>query len=438
MSQNEPLCGYIYAFRGVRPMIGTAPNSSPASAPATASQRYRAFLSYSHKDSAWGNWIHGALESYRIPKELIGRATRLGPVPAKLRPIFRDRFDLAASHALGQTIDAALAASDNLIVLCSPASARSLYVNEEIRRFKLLGKTDRILALIVDGEPHDPARECFPDSLKYKIDADGKTTTEADLEPIAADARAHADGKDLAKLKLIAGLLGIGLDEIRKREAIAERRRRRIWMFLAGAMTGLAAVAFAGFWVAVLRTKDAERRFEIAFKAADGLVRRVNSMQDRFGVPEPVLEAMMTDAISQLDRLTQESGAASDLFRFRQAEAHLLAADLAKRRGGRAAEPARQGFRPAHPAHGRRSGQPPRLAPGDGQCINAPRRDAVGRKRTRPRARGLCERGQDHGGTGRPTDGDARAAQRSRRGVGRARPACGGRAQGSGGARPHA
>ena len=341
MSQNEPLCGYIYAFRGVRPMIGTAPNSSPASAPATASQRYRAFLSYSHKDSAWGNWIHGALESYRIPKELIGRATRLGPVPAKLRPIFRDRFDLAASHALGQTIDAALAASDNLIVLCSPASARSLYVNEEIRRFKLLGKTDRILALIVDGEPHDPARECFPDSLKYKIDADGKTTTEADLEPIAADARAHADGKDLAKLKLIAGLLGIGLDEIRKREAIAERRRRRIWMFLAGAMTGLAAVAFAGFWVAVLRTKDAERRFEIAFKAADGLVRRVNSMQDRFGVPEPVLEAMMTDAISQLDRLTQESGAASDLFRFRQAEAHLLAADLAKRRGDAAEQRSR-------------------------------------------------------------------------------------------------
>jgi tetratricopeptide (TPR) repeat protein len=321
-------------------MTGTAPNSSPALAPATASQQYRAFLSYSHKDSAWGNWIHGALEAYRIPKELIGRATPRGPVPSKLRPIFRDRFDLAASHALGQTIDAALAASDNLIVLCSPASARSLYVNEEIRRFKLLGKTDRILALIVDGEPHDPARECFPDALKYKIDANGKTTTEADLEPIAADARAHADGKDLAKLKLIAGLLGIGLDEIRRREAIAERRRR-IWMVLAGAMTGLAAVAFAGFWVAVLRTKDAERRFEIAFTAADGPVRRVNSMQDRFGVPEPVLEAMMTDAISQLDRLTQESGAASDLFRFRQAEAHLLAADLAKRRGNAAEQRSR-------------------------------------------------------------------------------------------------
>jgi eukaryotic-like serine/threonine-protein kinase len=307
--------------------------NSPSSEAKAASQQYRAFLSYSHKDSAWGDWIHGALEAYRIPKELIGRVTPRGPVPAKLRPIFRDRFDLAASHALSEAVAAAIAASENLIVLCSPTSAKSRYVNEEIRRFKSLGKTDRILALILDGDPHDPARECFPDALKYKIDATGNTTTDRDLEPIAADAREHADGKDLAKLKLIAGMLGIGLDEIRKREAIAERRRRRIWMFLAGAMTGLAAFAFAGFWMAMLRTKDAERRFEIAFKAADSLVRRINSMQDRFGIPEPVLDAMMTDAISQLDRLTQESGSASDLFRFRQAEAHLLGADLAKRRG---------------------------------------------------------------------------------------------------------
>jgi tetratricopeptide (TPR) repeat protein len=104
-------------------------------------------------------------------------------------------------------------------------------------------------------------------------------------------------------------------------------------MGLAGAMTGLAAVAFAGFWVAMLRTKDAERRFEIAFTAADGLVNHIAAMQDRFGIPEPVLVLMMTEASSQLDRLTQESGAASDAFRFRQAEAHLLGADLAKRRG---------------------------------------------------------------------------------------------------------
>jgi eukaryotic-like serine/threonine-protein kinase len=314
-------------------MIDTVEKTLPNIGVETTSQRYRAFLSYSHRDSVWGNWIHSELEAYRVPKELVGAVTARGKVPAKLRPIFRDRFDLAASHSLGETIDAALAGSESLIVLCSPSSAKSPYVNQEIRYFKSLGRTDQIFALIVDGEPHDPVRECFPDALKYKVDRNGRTTSEADLEPVAADAREHADGKDLAKLKLIAGLLGIGLDELRKREAIAERRRRRVWMLLAGCMAGLAIVAFAGFWMAVLRTRDAERRFEIAFTAAEVLVKRVDSLQDRFGVPEPVLEAIMNDAIAQLDRLTQERGAASDRFRFRQAEAQLLAADLANRRG---------------------------------------------------------------------------------------------------------
>lgn len=51
------------------------------------------------------------------------------------------------------------------------------------------------------------------------------------------------------------------------------------------------------------------------------------------GVSEPVLAGLMGDALVQLDKLTAESGAHSDSFRFNRAEAHLLAADLARRRG---------------------------------------------------------------------------------------------------------
>jgi hypothetical protein len=60
--------------------------------------RYRAFLSYSHQDTAWGKWLHGVLEGYRIDKDLIGRVTAAGVVPKTLRPIFRDRED-AVSRA---------------------------------------------------------------------------------------------------------------------------------------------------------------------------------------------------------------------------------------------------------------------------------------------------------------------------------------------------
>lgn len=138
----------------------------------------------------------------------------------------------------------------------------------------MLGRGDRILPLILDGEPHDTELECFPAALKFKVDTAGAMMTERDVEPVAADAREHADGRDLARLKIISGLLGVGLDEIRKREAIAERARRRLWMGVAGLMGALALAASIAAVIAV------ERRFDLAFKAAVTQVMRVDALQD--------------------------------------------------------------------------------------------------------------------------------------------------------------
>ena len=48
---------------------------------------YRAFISYSHRDKAWGTWLHRALESHRIDQDLVGRVTSAGEIPKTLRPI---------------------------------------------------------------------------------------------------------------------------------------------------------------------------------------------------------------------------------------------------------------------------------------------------------------------------------------------------------------
>jgi len=109
-------------------------------------------------------------------------------VPKTLRPIFRDREDFSAGYSLAEQTLAALEASQFLIIVCSPNAARSRYVNEEIRRFKALGRSGRIIPVIVDGEPGDPARECFPEALRFKLSPDGQLTGEPE-EPIAADAR---------------------------------------------------------------------------------------------------------------------------------------------------------------------------------------------------------------------------------------------------------
>ncbi len=96
--------------------------------------KYRAFISYSHTDTSWAKWLHGKLEGFPIDKDLVGRETATGAIPKTLRPIFRDRDDFTAGDTLSEQTLEALDASQALVVICSPASAKSHYVNEELRK----------------------------------------------------------------------------------------------------------------------------------------------------------------------------------------------------------------------------------------------------------------------------------------------------------------
>jgi hypothetical protein len=216
--------------------------------------RYAAFLSYSHADERHARWLLQRLEGYRVPKRLVGTAGRHGPVPARLGPVFRDRDELQAAGDLGSTITAALADSAALVVVCSPAAAHSRWVNAEADAFRASGRGDRIFCFVVDGDPtgHDPARDCFPPALRAPDVAGGPPR-----EPLAADARAEGDGRDRAFLRLVAGLLGVGYDDLAQREA--QRRQRRL-VAIAAASLAVTAVALglaAAAWVA---RNDAERR----------------------------------------------------------------------------------------------------------------------------------------------------------------------------------
>ena len=195
---------------------------------------YWAFLSYSHRDRKWGDWLHRALETYPVPKRIVGQPTRDGQRPRKLFPIFRDREELSASADLGTEVNEALTRSRYLIVVCSRNSAKSAWVNEEIKFFKKLGREDRVLALIVDGEPNasepnprfKPEEESFPEALRYRVGSDGQLLP-VKTEPVAGDAREGKDGKANAKLKLAAGLLDVSFDSLKQREQERRRRGRR-------------------------------------------------------------------------------------------------------------------------------------------------------------------------------------------------------------------
>ena len=208
--------------------------------------KYWAFISYSHQDRAWANWLHKSLETYRVPHRLVGREHWSGPLPRRLMPIFRDRDELPSSAELGSVLNEALQQSRYLIVICSPQSARSRWVNEEVKYFKSLGRAQRVLPLIVGGEPNATDMpnsglvECLPPAIRFEVDGNGQLTDRR-AEPIAADARGEKDGRATAKLKLIAGLIGVGLDELRQRE-----RQRKILQRILGASTAITLTLLAG------------------------------------------------------------------------------------------------------------------------------------------------------------------------------------------------
>ena len=132
--------------------------------------KYRAFISYSHADTPSAKWLHRALEGFRIDKDLVGRETAVGPVPKKTCAL------CSATATAGSTLTeqalAALDASAALVVICSPAWAKSRYVAEEVRHFKA-GHPDRpVVPLIVAGKPSDAELECFPPSLKFASPAE--------------------------------------------------------------------------------------------------------------------------------------------------------------------------------------------------------------------------------------------------------------------------
>jgi tetratricopeptide (TPR) repeat protein len=213
--------------------------------------RYRAFISYSHEDEALARWLHRGLENYRIPRHV--RDTH-GLSFDRLTPIFRDREELASSTDLSASILTALAESEALIVICSPAGARSEWVNAEVEAF--LDRDDpRVFSLLVGGRS---SQERFPRSLR-------------DQEPLAADL--EIDGRRGAKLKLISGLLGIRLDELVQRDA--HRRQRRLMQIAAGAGFGmLIAVGLALYALA------AEREAASAKVAAEREARLANELTE--------------------------------------------------------------------------------------------------------------------------------------------------------------
>jgi predicted Zn-dependent protease/TolB-like protein len=218
--------------------------------------RYWAFISYSHADKSFADWLHRELEKFPIPgRILLAQPGHAPELSARLKPVFLDRLELASSHSLDAAIADALRSSYALVVIASPNAVASPRVAEEILLFKRLGREQRIFTLIADGRPRaaerglDPTLECLPEPLRYLLGPDGELSDRA-VEPFAADARGDRAAKRAAVLRVIAGILEVGYDAIAQRD-----RQQRLRRSIAGA-AAVTIAAVAGGTVAWLRVSQ--------------------------------------------------------------------------------------------------------------------------------------------------------------------------------------
>jgi tetratricopeptide (TPR) repeat protein len=280
--------------------------------------KYRVFLSYSHRDKVWGKWLQSALVHYDIDEDIVGRWTPAGSVPRRLGPIYRDREATSADRLPSERTLAALRASQYLIVLCSPHAAKSRRVNEQIRRFTALGRADRVIPVIVDGEPGDPERECFVPALRFRLGPD-RLLVDRRGEPLAADARLDRDGKDRVKHKVAAALLCLGLAEVERRARRARRRRLRVRC--GGVVAGLLALSLAcegGFAWARHQLSRNETLLDRTLERGAVLAGGVATASKQLGVPANIAAPILESAEDLLHGMT-ELGRATPRLQVRKA-----------------------------------------------------------------------------------------------------------------------
>ncbi|MBQ3037167.1 MAG: toll/interleukin-1 receptor domain-containing protein [Lachnospiraceae bacterium] len=209
---------------------------------------YDAFISYRHTelDKFVAENLHKKLEAYRMPADV---AKKRQGMKNKIERVFRDQEELPLTSDLNDPIMAALHNSDWLIVICSPRLRESVWCKKEIETFVKLRGRQRVLAVLVEGEPS----ESFPDELLFEV----KTVTKADgsveevkvpVEPLAADVRGK-NKKDILKnmdielLRILAAMFHLNFDDLRQRHK-EQRMKRAMFISVTG---GAVCLVFAIF-----------------------------------------------------------------------------------------------------------------------------------------------------------------------------------------------
>lgn len=196
-------------------------------------KQYFAFISYKREDQKWAKWLQEKLEHYKLPTNLNG----VGGLPKEIRPVFRDKSELAAG-VLANEINRALEQSKYLILICSRNASKSEWVNKEVQKFIEMGRTDMIIPFIIEDttNPKISLEDCFPRAI---------LDLPSDKELLGVNI--NEMGREAAAVKVVAYMFGLRFDDLWQRHE-RERKRRRYYITSVIIAFAMAVLGVAG-WI---------------------------------------------------------------------------------------------------------------------------------------------------------------------------------------------
>ena len=211
---------------------------------------YNAFISYRHHpdDIRVAEEIHKGLERFKVPRSIKKRSS--GPMH-----LFRDKEELPITSHLTDDIGRALENSDFLIVICSPHTKESVWVQREIETFLRTHSRDKVLTVLAEGEPYD----VIPEILLHEDVVDPITgqIRRQEIEPLSCDWRMKKRKAIREELpRLAAPLLHCAYDELRQRQRQYRMRRTVAAFSVALAATLGLAVYFINTSIQIQKAND--------------------------------------------------------------------------------------------------------------------------------------------------------------------------------------
>ena len=191
--------------------------------------KYFAFISFQSSDAREALWLQKQIENYSIPRSV--RKSN-GNIPKRLRPCFCYLNDINLSEELMQELKKKMEQSEYLIVVCSPNSAKSSFVNGGIEYFVNLGRRDKIIPLIVAGKPYSSVAEteCYPETLRRHFPK--HTDPMQDHQILGVNINEEGAGskrwkRKRALLMVIARMLGLQFENLWNRD-VKRRREQKL------------------------------------------------------------------------------------------------------------------------------------------------------------------------------------------------------------------